>query len=536
MAQDNVTNIKVFCQGGLNTVDSDFKLSNTNPGAATILHNFEPCGEGYRKVKGWSGITNNFINPGEYPIGVGVLDRNYPWGAKLNSAENAYTLWYFLGPSFFMINYPGTLAAYPETKVEGRIIQFQNESGTIFTDGINNAFIYRYNFNTFHILNSTNTGGSLSPGGDQVLDAPSFSAVFKNHLFLTGDSNYPNIICHSNPNDEFSFTAAGGGGQIICPFKVVQIAVLDDILYVFGTNKIMRVIADGASGFLLQDFAIDVGTIFPRSIVEMDKTLYFVSMEGVRYITREGQLSPVISSPIRENFQSFIWEALRSNGGIVSVPIRNKNQIRFVFQPQKRTAPGSFRNKFIMAKVDSQNGPSFQFSTIDFPVLYAGYSNVFSEGGVADSFASGSSEAYFFFGQNNDRLQLLEYTNKTGEPPSDITSTYQTPYIDMGDTEIRKNIRTVTVFLKRKGNNPSTNPIPLTLSVSYDWDNTSLNPPDYTYPGVAYVEEINTEGSGRSVRFKFVLSGSVDDNLATYTKTEYIITGFVVEFTPEGRQ
>ena len=128
---------------------------------------------------------------------------------------------------------------------------------------------------------------------------------------------------------------------------------------------------------------------------------------------------------------------------------------------------------------------------------------------------------------------------------AEITAIYTTPYLDFGDTEIRKLFRTLNIFIRAEG--------ALTISVSagYDWDRTTvLNPNGYEAsadgavivfdsgvlfddPGVIFASTsqpifpVNIQGSGYAVQFTIYSSGTYDP---------YTIQGMVVELSTKGRE
>src|SRR5690606_23052920 len=55
-----------------------------------------------------------------------------------------------------------------------------------------------------------------------------------------------------------------------------------------------------------------------------------------------------------------------------------------------------------------------------------------------------------------------------------ITALYSTPYIDFGESQFRKTIRTINVFTRPEG------PVSISLSLKYNWGaKSAANPPSY---------------------------------------------------------
>ena len=126
-----------------------------------------------------------------------------------------------------------------------------------------------------------------------------------------------------------------------------------------------------------------------------------------------------------------------------------------------------------------------------------------------------------------------------------ILALYSTPYLDFGDTEVRKVFRKVNTFIRAEG------PLTMNISLNYDWgdDNTPVpvsyddqssgapvvyNDPNIEYGGTNVVYGGNTkpifvtdiEGSGFAARTTFATLG----NYAPHS-----IQGIVYEFSISGR-
>jgi hypothetical protein len=131
------------------------------------------------------------------------------------------------------------------------------------------------------------------------------------------------------------------------------------------------------------------------------------------------------------------------------------------------------------------------------------------------------------------------YNHDTGKTfnGNDIVSVFQTPFLDMGDTEVRKSMHNISVFLDTK------EAAEIFLSIIYDYEDIqSFNPANFTivdpgtsatfgqslYDGTAQYDGTGTpvirkylSGSGRSVAFRFVTTGQT---------ASHAIQGFVVSF------
>jgi hypothetical protein len=127
-----------------------------------------------------------------------------------------------------------------------------------------------------------------------------------------------------------------------------------------------------------------------------------------------------------------------------------------------------------------------------------------------------------------------------------ILGLYQTPYIDFGDTEVRKVLRKVNTFVRAEG------PFTLNMSIQYDWNDPGVLVPvsyvsssagaptqyngqgvNYAAPSAVYagvekpVIQTSVEGSGFSAQLTYVNLG---------TDPPHSIQGVVYEFSVSGRR
>ena len=151
---------------------------------------------------------------------------------------------------------------------------------------------------------------------------------------------------------------------------------------------------------------------------------------------------------------------------------------------------------------------------------------------------------YVLHGDYDGKVYRQEQgTDFNGE---DIIAVYATPYLDFGDTEVRKTMRKVNTFIRSEG------PATVYLSMSYDWgdyntarpssyNQTSAGGPveyggrniDYGAANVLYggnskpIMTTDVQGSGFSARATFVSLGQSEP---------FSIQGLVFEFSISGRR
>lgn len=536
--QDEIQSQRVVCVGGLNTSQNFLLLSEQSMGSAVSLTNYEtsPSG-GYRRISGYAGLDPDYkevtsgANPAEGAV-LGVwlfLDNNDTIrriAARKVTAGATYRFYELTpGVGWAVI---ATIPARTSTGVS-RIRFADFVSGDTrylaFVDGVNKAAVW--DGATTEDIDIAASGGT---GGDQAIEAPKYVSFFANTLFLAGDPSYPGIVAHSAPDDWSDWTVALGAGQILPKFDVVQIEPFRDELYVFGEKAISKIIPDTAFGFVINEVTSNIGCIASDSVVEVGGNLLYLSSDGIRPIAGTARIGDVeldlISQQIQNTTISFGSRFTMTD--LVSIVLRGKNQFRYFMDGTTISDEIAYG---LLGAVRTYGGEhSWEYSELlglHANCTWSGYVN---------------GEEKFVFGNYAGLVYEMEVGSSFDGDP--ITSVYQTPYLDFGDTTIRKNIRRVDLFVRIEG------PFEQTVNVTYDWDRTDvINPVSYdisagsdmiaygdgsTYgDGSVYAGSsqpvffINTQGSGYAVQVSLTQTATV--------VSPYTIQGLVFSFTPKGR-
>jgi hypothetical protein len=540
---DKVQNQRVICRGGLNTSENFLMLSEEAPGAATRLVNYETAVTGgYRRINGYRPVDASFEEvtsvgvPAEGPVlGIfGFLNSNTGAfdiiAARKSVGLPVYRYYlYTSGLGWVAMTTGITHNAGGVERIRSETFRVGDDNNIIFVDGVNEATVY--DGLNWYELKSTGAGGSGDPGGDQIVDAPSVVAFFKGYIFLGGDPLFPAIIVYSAPTDPLTWTAAAGAGQQIVGYDVVQIKPFRDELYVFGQTAIKKSIPDLASSFVLQDVTNNMGCTARDSVVEVGSNVFFLSADGIRPVAGTDKIGDVELSLMSQSIQTTISQinATYTLTDLNAVVIRTKNQFRYFISDSLAEGDSTYG---LLCSARTYNGERkwefFELVGISANTAWSGYN------------AQGVEVVYH--GDYDGMAYQQEVGNSFNE--ADITAVYTTPYLDMGDTTIRKLMRKLHMFLRATGS------VTLNIGVKYDWDRLDVqNPLGYTetntsntvtydggaeyddgstYGGAAQpVFNTNIQGSGYAVQFSIVTTG---------TYNPYTIQGLVVEFTPQGRQ
>jgi len=201
--QSGVQPLQFSCAGGLVLNQSAFAMQ---PGMAQELVNFEPdINGGYRRINGFDKWNSNVVpfttSDTEKVLMVasfGSTDVLAARGEKVFVADES--------SSWTAIETGRTGAG----KYDFKRYNFTGTDKIIYTDGANKPSIYDG-------TSATQITCSFCP------DDPSIVEVFKNHVFLAGDSTTPEEVYFSSPYDEDNYNPANGAGSIRIDDEVVQL-------------------------------------------------------------------------------------------------------------------------------------------------------------------------------------------------------------------------------------------------------------------------------------------------------------------------
>jgi hypothetical protein len=554
---DKIESYKVICAGGLNSNENHLSLSDSTPGAATRLVNYEPSlYGGYRRIEGYAEYDDLFPevddvnNPGSAEgkvLGVAIFkndvtDQTQIIAARKDVGTDTYSFYYhtpYIGWRKFTLDHSVVRATTDGVRTVQKLrhvsFNFGDGNHICFVDGVNPAII----FDGSHWDEITSTGDGTSdtstthnPGGDMCLDAPAIVDVFENHLFIAGDRTSKAVVAHSAPSDPHNFMNAAGAGQIAAGFDVVQIKPFRDNLFVFGNNGIKKVTADLTNGFVIDQVTANVGCVARDSVLEIGGDLMFLAPDGFRPVAGTSRIGDVELETVSKSIQSALVDIIRNvdldtlNG----VVVRSKSQVRYFFGDDSNFTEDS--EGLVGGLTNSSGSIEWEFGGLL---------------GIRASCCASEyigTEEYILHGDYDGKVYRQESGNSFAG--RDIVAIYATPYYDMGETEVRKTLRKVNTFLRAEG------PFEMNLAIAYDWGDYNTSRPStyteesqggptvyggrsitYAGPNVTYggnskpIMTYDIQGSGFSMRATYVTVGQFDP---------YTIQGIVFEYSVSGRR
>lgn len=538
---DNLEYVTILCEGGLDTTENHLFLDSAKPGSASNIVNYEVgLYGGYRRIDGYAPYDATYqmvddTNAEGAILGLAIFDNNgsdVVIAARKQKASATYKFYYLGGGGWtafapgFTLNMSGSGGGV--SKIRHAKVVFEGQDYIVFVDGVNYATVY--DGTTWYQLKSINTGTSASPGGDQVLDAPKYVRVFKNHVFLSGDYAYPEIVCHSSAEDIFNWTAAAGGGQLASSSKVKQIYPFREVLYVFNKTSI-RGISVSDTTFVINDVATNIGCIAPDSVIEINGDILFLAQDGIRTVSGTDKIGDINLATVSRPMQKYINQLISTYDMelLNSAVIKNKSQFRYYISTAAVDAVGV---GIIGGLREAQGGTSWEFfklSGIRTSVSEVGYI------GNTETTLHGDYDGSIFKQETGSSFDGTA-----------ITSVYATPYLTFGNPLLRKTPVKMHFYMKPEGD--------LTASVStqYDWESTEVvNVPAYNGsistevdvydggavyddPGSIYATDsfqpiitINTEGSFKSMKATLTTSS---------VQAPHTIQGIIIEFMVGGKR
>ena len=545
---DRIESFKVISGGGLNSNENHLSLSDSAPGSATRLVNYEPSlFGGYRRINGYEEYDDLFpeVDDGNSVAEGKVLcvayyknehiGNPYIIAARKDVGANTYSFWYhtaYIGWRKMTTGFTLNTTDGVRTVEKIRFAQFDFGSGShiIFVDGVNKASVF--DGTNWYAIDRTAAGGSSAAGGDQAIDAPSVVDIFENHIFLSGDRTSQSVVAHSAPNDPLTWTVAAGAGQLVMGFKAIQIKPFRDNLFVFGNNAIKKVAPDLTNGFVVEQVTTNVGCVAPDSVLEIGGDLLFLAPDGLRPVAGTSRIGDVELETVSKSIQSALVDIIKNSdlSTLNGVVVRSKSQVRYFFGDDTTDVVDS--EGLVGGLTNSTGSIGWEFGALL---------------GIRASCCSSEyigTEEFILHGDYDGRVYRQEQGNSFNG--RDIVGIYATPYYDFNETEVRKTLRKVNTFLRAEG------PFDMNLAIAYDWgDYTTSRPSTYnedsqggptvyggrsiTYSGanVTYggnskpIMTYDIQGSGFSIRATYVTVGQFDP---------YTIQGIVFEYSVAGRR
>ena len=386
----------------------------------------------------------------------------------------------------------------------------------VIVDGKNLPSLYSGSGNVTLLPSSSSTTGA------------SITTDFRNRQFYAGFTTNPDNIIFSDGGDADDFTNLQAATFSV-GFNITGMAKFRDGLFVFGKDRIKKVVPDATTTFAQQEVTNNIGCIATDSIIELGGDVLFLASDGIRPIQGTARIGDIeletVSKPVQQLLQSLPDTHDLEN--MSSVVIRNKSQFRYFF-PKTTTAqadtPGIIGGlRFADRRVGWEFGELLGIRSF-----------------VATSGLVNDVEMILHGDLNGEIFRQEVGSTFNG---GDVTAVYASPFLYFDSTERRKIYQHISLFTRPEGT------ATINLGIAYNWDDPNTPDPttyslttagalarytttastydaSFTFDGSSSpVLETNIQGSGRAISLVITSTG---------TQAPYSISGFSITYQDAG--
>ncbi len=512
--------------------DNPFAVSNGSA-TITVTHNSHGLAVGHKVTfTGSSAIGGITPNAVEMAV-TGVPDANtYTVSFTSNATSTAsgvggtsVTATYSQSYSIYKYTTSGWTPIFSNrsnigiVKLRTTENSFEGTESTIICDGVN----------TPAKITATGTASELPTTEDGNPTGAKFSTDFNGYQMYSGFSSSPNTILFSEPTRDDEFTNAQGAGELTFAYNITGIAKFRDALFVFGKDRIKKVVPDATTTFAQQEVTNNIGCIATDSIIEIGGDVLFLASDGIRPIQGTARIGDVeletISKPVQQLLQSL--PSTHDLDNMSSVVIRNKSQFRYFF-PKTTTAAADTAG-IIGGLRFADRRVGWEFGEL------LGIRAFVATSGLIDDVE------VVLHGDLNGEI----YQQESGSTfdTADVTAVYASPFLYFDSTEKRKIYQHITLFTRPEGEST------INLGIAYDWDDPNTpNPNTYSLTTAGSLARYTTTNSTYDATFKFdgstspVLETNVQGSgraislviTSTGTQAPYSVSGFSITYQDAG--
>jgi hypothetical protein len=545
--------VSIPCKGGLNLAATQHDLLST-PNEAIQLVNMEPSKSGgYRRISGYEEWGTISVPGTEEVKGV------YTYRGGILCAKGT-VLWHsFTGTEWTQVN---KSAPTPVDQATLATLGTLNLSETnelplqidMYTDGTSDhLYIATGNSDPVYLLitgdseaTATYTYRQVALGGE--LTGAKWLTIFEGQVILANTTADPSSFIFSSfaTTDLTAAEATAGltvrekydgstAGIISVKRPITGIKAHRDTLYIFTRDTISRVQGLRAGNAQVLPVTNDIGCIDGNTIQEIGGDLVFLSSDGIRTVSQTERNDDVELGVISRNIAP-ITDYILENLEVMtfsSTVIREKNQYRLWYT--NSNLPVAAQRGIIASYV--YNPPTKSF----------GWEYAETEGWEVSVVHSGETldnREFLVHGDATGKVYQLESGGNFNG--TKVRWVYQSPYTDLGDIGVRKNIHDVKVIMKPEGD------VNAQLFLKYDYQSSDTAQPapypldEQNLPAIfgdlqggfgnplirfgssAFSDtKVYTEGSGFTVSF-IVRDRDLEDSA-------FEIQAIQLNFTPSGR-
>jgi len=499
------------CGGGLVLNKDSFSYQ---PGETKVLQNFEPDVKGgYKKILGTTKWNSNIVpqvSASTERVVMSAVFGSVVLAARGGSIHRGST-----GSGSWTSTITGL--GTPTGNYTFRKFNFDGTDRIVICTGTSSPQLLTSAFSA-SVVNATGTANFK------------FVEIFKNHIFFAGDASNKQQLSFMGPFETNDFTSGNGGGVIKVDTEIKGIKVFRDALFIFGQDKIFKLVGTSLSDFAIAPVTRKIGCVDGGSIQELGGDIIYLAPDGLRTIAGTERIGDVELGTISKQIQQRIDDITLDN--ISSLVIRNKSQYR-LFYPVDTGAESGSKGIIGVIKTNPNTGQlGYEYADISGLKVSSTDSDFISN---TETIVSGGYDGFVYQQESGN-----EYT-RSGTTAV-IPGRYRSPDLTMGDPGIRKNMQRVIVNYTNEGQvdanlqvrydfDASTTPQPAAVSITTGnvpalYGTGVYNTSVYGQSGIPLVRQ-HVVGSGFTVALKVT-----DDS----TNPPISLKGFELEFVPGGRR
>ena len=531
-------NVKISCRGGL-ALNSTSQELLSRPGVATRLQNFEcVTAGGYRRINGFSSFGTTPV-PGSGIIkGIHIFNNSIivARGTALYHTFDTIT-WVQVNKEVSGANY-ATIQAAAEVPMDANVtkVRFADYSHGSGTEEFMVLAVNEYDYPMYFKVTGTDhtTATYTFTYVDDVTTGAvagcKYVSIFEDQAYIAGDPSNPSTVYVSTIFDPLTWNGTASL-QISTANPVTGLYPFRDDMIVFCENNIFRLTAVNEQNPALLPITKNIGCVHGDTIQEIGGDLVYLAPDGIRTLAATDRIGDVELSTVSGDIQPVIdtITAAIDTYEFHSVVLRKSSQYRLYYQKE---GTGTVSHEGIVGTiVPADGGIAWNWST----------TKRLSAKNVTEGLYGGE---YVSLMSTKDDGVLYQHNVGSMFDTDPIIASYQTPFFDLGDPSIRKNLHSIRMYLKTEGaasinfnvkytgkNNELVHQ-PTSYSITDFSGNSAYGEAVYNSSFVYDAPEINDrvqfiEGSGFTISFSFFSSGASDD--------PFNIQGFNLDFIASGK-
>lgn len=534
MVESVLQTAQISCRGGLDLRSTTQDLLAL-PGNAVVLTNFEQSiAGGYRRIDGFTKVTTTTLPDAGTIEGVKLYNNGY----VMCRGDDIY--FSFNGDDWKQVN-RNSPTLVNETTFDALAVLPRTGATTYtfdtFTQGAATGridLLIHSDLGKPAVL--TIIGTTLATATYRYVEIASgglvdmaFGVVHNDQHIVAGDPNNPSTVYVSAITDMEDFIGSLSSNFSVAD-PVVGIRSHRDALFIFCENSIWKATEINSGTPNVQPVTRNVGCVSGATIQEIGGDLMFLAPDGLRTLGATDRIDDIQLSTVSGIIQERIQKILNKKDlyTFTSVVLKNKNQYR-LFWNDPALPPTSQEGLTAVFFPDQETGQEWVFTDLKGIQVRAIDNGV--RNGLEDTIHG-----------NTAGMLFTHDSGKTFDGVI-INEKFQTPFFDLGDSGIRKNLHDLIMYLKPEGDMDS-----LSVILKFDFEDTALThqpleyilaniPTPAIYGTAKYATaiygafqlpspKIDQQGSGFTMAYVFQNTGSSDP---------YTIQGFTLDFMPSGR-